>query len=167
MSKHLREYETPVVRLLEEIPVLVNGKTDRQRLLKMFAAELQNREEFDDWNSLGIPGEKLSIAKTLFKVISTVTGTSIQTIAESLDDSFFNIGGSSLNAVVVIVKLREKGYYISIPDFTSAQTIRNVLMKLEESQGVGQKGNLVENNEKNQEYSITLLSEQDREEVVQ
>jgi len=130
ISEHLREHERPVIRLLEEIPVLVNGKTDRQRLLNMFAAELENREEFDDWNSLEIPEEKLSVAKTLFKIISITTGTSIQTIVENLDDSFFNIGGSSLNAVVVILKLRQHGYYISIPDFASAQTIRNVLRKL-------------------------------------
>ncbi|CAL8104235.1 unnamed protein product [Orchesella dallaii] len=165
INKHLREYERPVIRLLEEIPLLVNGKTDRQCLLKMFAAEQENREEFDDWNSLKIPEDKLPIAKCLFKVISDVTGTAIQTIVENADDSFFNIGGTSLNTVVVIVKLREMGYYISIPDFTSAQTVRDILMRISPVEN-NEHNSQNEGNKRNEEYSVELLTENDKEEVV-
>ncbi|CAL8104517.1 unnamed protein product [Orchesella dallaii] len=167
ISKHLREYERPIIKLLEEIPLLVNGKTDKQRLLRMFASEQENLEEFDDWNSLKIPQEKLSIAKNLVEIISAVTGTSIQTIVENLDDSFYNIGGTSLNTVVVIVKLREMGHFISILDFTSAQTIMDILMRIispEENELALQ--NHLERNKKYEEYSVSILTEDDREEVI-
>jgi len=88
----------------------------------MFAAE--NREEFEDWPSLDIPTEKVTIAESLCKIICAATGTPIRIIVENLDGSFFNLGGSSLNAALVIVNIRECGHYISIPDLTSAQSVR-------------------------------------------
>ncbi|ODM89984.1 Mycosubtilin synthase subunit C [Orchesella cincta] len=162
INEILREHERPVIRFLDEIPLLpVNGKTDRQRLLNLFAAEQETREEFDDWSSLAISEEELPIAKSLFNIISAVTLTSFHTIAENLDDSFFNIGGSSLNAVVVIVKLRDIGYFISIPDFTSAQTIREILSRISPKE--------IEpgtENQENKEYSVSPLTEKDKNDAV-
>lgn len=44
VDANLREYERPVLRMIEDIPLLVNGKTDRQRLLKMYEQEIENSE---------------------------------------------------------------------------------------------------------------------------
>ncbi len=161
IEETLRVYERPIVRLLNEIPLLVNGKTDRQRLLKMFQAEITNREEFYNWESLSLPPEKLDLAKVLLQTISQVTGTSLQTIAENFDDSFFNVGGTSLNTVVVIVKLRERNYYISIPEFTSARSIREILMCIS---AVEDNSSLTTNS---QEFIVSLLTDQDKEEAIQ
>lgn len=166
IEKTLREYERPIIRLLNEIPLLVNGKTDRQRLLKMFEAEIRNGEEFDNWESLALPPEKLDLAKVLLQTISQVTGTSLQTIAENFDDSFFNVGGTSLNTVVVIVKLREQNYYISIPEFTSARSIREILMCIS---AIDQVENIDDSSltTNSREYIVSRLTDKDKEDAIQ
>lgn len=166
IEKTLREYERPIIRLLNEIPLLVNGKTDRQRLLKMFEAEIRNGEEFDNWESLALPPKKLDLAKVLLQTISQVTGTSLQTIAENFDDSFFNVGGTSLNTVVVIVKLREQNYYISIPEFTSSRSIREILMYISAFDQVENidDSSLTTNS---REYIVSRLTDKDKEDAIQ
>lgn len=166
IEKTLREYERPIIRLLNEIPLLVNGKTDRQRLLKMFEAEIRNGDEFDNWESLALPPEKLDLAKVLLQTISQVTGTSLQTIAENFDDSFFNVGGTSLNTVVVIVKLREQNYYISIPEFTSARSIREILMCIS---AIDQVENIDDSSltTNSREYIVSRLTDKDKEDAIQ
>lgn len=166
IEKTLREYERPIIRLLNEIPLLVNGKTDRQRLLKMFEAEIRNGEEFDNWESLALPPEKLDLAKVLLQTISQVTGTSLQTIAENFDDSFFNVGGTSLNTVVVIVKLREQNYYISIPEFTSSRSIREILMCIS---AIDQVENIDDSSltTNSREYIVSRLTDKDKEDAIQ
>jgi len=61
------------------------------------------------WDLYGVPHHKVAAAQALTSVISEVTGTATQDICENLENSFYNVGGSSLNSVVVIVKLREAG----------------------------------------------------------
>lgn len=130
LEKRLKDYERPIIKFVEHIPLLVNGKTDRQRLLTMFETEMLQREEFDDWTSLDLPPDRTEQVKVLLKVMSEVTLTSVETLAENFDNSFFNVGGTSLNAVAVVLKLRQHNLTISIAEFASAKTIRHVLLAI-------------------------------------
>ena len=50
--------------------------------------------------------------KKLVQTIANVTGTSIHDIVKDLDDSFYNLGGTSLNSLTVISELRKLKFYI-------------------------------------------------------
>ncbi len=49
-----------------------------------------------------------ALARTLFKTVSLVLGCSLQK-SLSLMDNFFFVGGNSLNAVIVVTKLKDQG----------------------------------------------------------
>lgn len=59
--------------------------------------------------------------------MAEITGTAVETIAENLNNSYYNVGGSSLNSIQVIVKLRERKCYVTIPDFLNSRTIRDIV----------------------------------------
>ncbi|ODN00557.1 Integrin beta-PS [Orchesella cincta] len=171
ITKRLRDYERPIIKFVDSIPLLVNGKTDRQRLLKMFEKQLNHREEFEDWNTLDIPETKIHETKILFRVIAEVTGTSTETLAENIDNSFFNVGGTSLNAVTVVVKLRAHHLFISLRDFVHAKTIRHLLIALSmmedqvESEESLESASRADSHLTNR-FSINALEDSDKEETV-
>lgn len=181
IAKRLRDYERPLIKFIDKIPLLVNGKTDRQRLLKMHEKQLLNQEEFTDFQSLDLPPERLDAAKVLLKIMSEVTGTSMETLAENFDNSFYNVGGTSLNSVVVVIKLRQHNLFISVGEFANSKDIRHVLLALSEMQQMDM--DETENDEESPEdsitkidshgahfsnkYTISELTDEDREQVIQ
>ncbi len=76
-----------------------------------------------DWSTLDLTDVKIEVAKIVVATMSEITGSSIDTIVENLNNSFYNVGGSSLNSIQVIVKLRQQNCYITIPDFVNSPTI--------------------------------------------
>ncbi|CAG7655439.1 unnamed protein product, partial [Allacma fusca] len=70
LQTKLLPYQMPKVKILEEIPVLVNGKTDRQRLLWEYHEEFLNQKGFNDWNALGIPEEALPTFKAVIETVA-------------------------------------------------------------------------------------------------
>lgn len=58
------------------------------------------------WNEDQLTKEE----KVLLKTIVSVTGGGSRPL--KLTDNFFDIGGNSLNAVAVVTKLRDQGYFI-------------------------------------------------------
>ncbi|CAL8104334.1 unnamed protein product [Orchesella dallaii] len=171
IAKRLRDYERPIIKFVDNIPLLVNGKTDRQRLLKMFEKQLNHKEEFEDWNTLDIPETKVHETKVLFRVMAEVTGTSVETLAENIDNSFFNVGGTSLNAVTVVVKLRAHHLFISLRDFVHAKNIRHILLAVSmmeeqvESEESLESASRADSHVTNR-FSINALQETDKEEVL-
>jgi len=71
-----------------------------------------------------------------------------------------------LNTVVVIVKLRERNYYVSIPEFTSARSIREILMcisRIDELENINN-SSLASTS---QEYIVSRLTDKDKEDAIQ
>lgn len=69
VDTRLRDYERPVLRVIDDVPLLVNGKTDRQRLLKMYEQDLENSES--------------NISKNISKIIwSTLVYVNISLISQ-------------------------------------------------------------------------------------
>lgn len=60
-----------------------------------------------------LEAQEHSFATALFKTVSTVLGESLQK-SISLKDNYFFVGGNSLNAVYVVTKLRDQGFYLGI-----------------------------------------------------
>ncbi|XP_012260082.2 mycosubtilin synthase subunit C [Athalia rosae] len=128
----LPPYMIPQVIVIDTIPLLVNGKTDRQTLLKQYES-LNYEEEFAvSCNYQNVPLHHLPAARALFPTVASVVGRSVRGMV-SIDSNFYELGGNSLNSIYTVTRLRDQGYQIGITDFISAKNMREILgrMKVE------------------------------------
>lgn len=128
LQNKLTAYMIPQVIVLDNIPLLVNGKVDRQSLLKIYENTNNNDDSALelDIDYTGIPSEKLAAAEVLFHTVGSVIGRSTRNTL-SLKSNFYELGGNSLNSIYTITQLRDRGYYIEISDFLSARNLGEVL----------------------------------------
>ncbi|XP_045506438.1 tyrocidine synthase 3 [Colias croceus] len=127
----LTSYMLPQVIIIDEIPLLVNGKVDRQALLKMYENSNNNDDttlslELDYTN---VRPDQLAAARALLTAVGEAIGRGARG-AISLQAGFYELGGNSLNSIYTITRLREKGYYIDISDFIGAANLGEVLQRL-------------------------------------
>lgn len=126
----LATYMQPQVFVIDSIPLLVNGKTDRQALLRMY--EEQNtgnggpRTDSPQLDYTGIADNQLDAAHALFETVVSVLGCSIRSKV-CRGANFYELGGNSLNSVFTVTKLRQQGYVIGITDFISSKDLQDVL----------------------------------------
>lgn len=121
----------PQVIVIDQIPLLVNGKIDRQSLLKIYESTNNNDDskielEYDYTN---VPESHLPIAKDLFETIGQVIGRSTRH-SLNISSNFYELGGNSLNSIFTVTQLRNKGYFISITDFIGAKNLGEILEKI-------------------------------------
>lgn len=130
----LASYMVPQVVVLDSIPLLVNGKIDRQSLLKMYEntnnnddTEIELEMDFD-----GIEAKNMDKAKVLFETVGNSIGRSIRSkLTKSAN--FYELGGNSLNSIYTIAELRKKGFFISITDFITASTLGDIIETIKAS----------------------------------
>nr|ATB56363.1 Ebony2 [Leptinotarsa decemlineata] len=131
IKEKLTSYMVPQVILIEKVPLLVNGKIDRQTLLKYY----ENTNNNDDSKPEveidyeGVPPHQMEAAKVLFETVGYVLNRSAR-FAISIKANFFEIGGNSLNSIYTISRLNEHGYQIKISDFLSAVDFGEVLLRM-------------------------------------
>lgn len=131
LESRLPYYMIPQVIILDSIPLLVNGKIDRQSLLKMY----ENTNNNDDatieieYDYTGVPENKMAIARDLFSTVGEVIGRSTRTKI-SLASNFYELGGNSLNSVITVTQLCQKGHAISITSFIGAENLAEILDKM-------------------------------------
>nr|CAH7759239.1 unnamed protein product [Callosobruchus chinensis] len=131
LKERLTSYMVPQVILMDTIPLLVNGKTDRQALLKSYESTNNNDDSSYEVeiNYDGVCPSQMKAAKVLFETIAGVLNRSARS-AISVNANFYEIGGNSLNSIYTISKLNEQGYHISIGDFISAIDLGEVLLRM-------------------------------------
>ncbi|RXG68034.1 hypothetical protein Avbf_01888, partial [Armadillidium vulgare] len=66
-----------------------------------------------DFNLSGCEEEKLEIAKTLLQTLVKILGPCAP-LYISLDQNFFDLGGNSLNALLVITSFQDAGYFVGM-----------------------------------------------------
>ncbi|XP_037876452.1 ebony protein isoform X1 [Bombyx mori] len=127
----LTHYMMPQVIEVESIPLLVNGKVDRQGLLKMYENTNNNddAEVAVDIDCSGAGLADLEAAQALLETVGAVLGRAARGTL-SLRSGFYELGGNSLNSIYTITKLRDRGYYVEISDFLGASTLGEVLSKM-------------------------------------
>ncbi|KAJ6640252.1 Mycosubtilin synthase subunit C [Pseudolycoriella hygida] len=133
LKTKLADYMIPQVIIIDTVPLLVNGKIDRQTLLKMYENTNNNddAEIVIDYDFTGIPEYKMSMAQDLFHTVGEVIGRSTRTTI-SMKSNFYELGGNSLNSVFTVSQLRRKGYKIGITDFIKAKSLEDVLIRMNE-----------------------------------
>ncbi|XP_075986669.1 nonribosomal peptide synthetase ebony [Anticarsia gemmatalis] len=124
----LTHYMIPQVIEIETVPLLVNGKVDRQALLKMYE-NTNNNDDSEiplDLDYSSVKPEDMAAAKVLFETVGEVLGRAARG-AISVRAGFYELGGNSLNSIYTITRLRDQGYYIEISDFLGAANLGEVL----------------------------------------
>ncbi|XP_077271494.1 beta-alanyl-bioamine nonribosomal peptide synthetase ebony-like isoform X1 [Temnothorax americanus] len=131
LQKTLPPYMLPQIFIVDHIPLLTNGKTDRQELLRRYESSCSNDEDHVAMNCdySGVPSQDLAKARILFPTIASITGRSSRTPV-MLNANFYEIGGNSLNSIYTVTKLRDQGYQIGITDFITAKNLAEVLDRM-------------------------------------
>ncbi|KAF5292447.1 hypothetical protein FQA39_LY13994 [Lamprigera yunnana] len=133
LKKTLPSYMVPQVLLIDVIPLLVNGKTDRQALLKYYETSDGNNNETLNYqveiDYQGVSERQTEAAKILFETVASVLNKSARG-AININANFYEIGGNSLNSIYTITCLYERGYHISIGDFIAAVDLGEILDRM-------------------------------------
>ncbi|MFO0384365.1 MAG: amino acid adenylation domain-containing protein [Pirellula sp.] len=141
LGKRLPDYMQPsAFVILETLPVSPNGKLDRKRL----PAPDDSRADLDtDFVAPATP-----IENQIASIWTAVLG--IQKVG--IHDNFFRLGGNSLSAVRVLIRLNRQWQSHLIPrDLFDAPTISGLSGKIAESQSVGE---VIFNSEESRESRI-------------
>ncbi|XP_069936075.1 beta-alanyl-bioamine nonribosomal peptide synthetase ebony-like, partial [Cherax quadricarinatus] len=127
----LQPHMIPQLIQMDELPLLVNGKVDGQQLLKLYEQRQEGDEREVEVDVSGVSKEEAGVARTLLLTVARVLGPQVARSQRlSLNTSFFDIGGNSLNSVLVVTSLIDLGYSIGIGQFMKAKTFREVVTKL-------------------------------------
>uniref|UniRef100_A0A0P5KZY5 Ss-alanyl conjugating enzyme n=2 Tax=Daphnia magna TaxID=35525 RepID=A0A0P5KZY5_9CRUS len=135
LKKKLVSYAMPRVVVVGEIPLLVNGKIDRQLLLRDYAKNFKSKPiicRLNENELNRLDETERSVASALLKTVLSVLGGSLHKPL-ALTDNYFYVGGNSLNAVTVVTKLRDQGFYLDLVDFLEADNLHQVVIKMEAS----------------------------------
>ncbi|XP_076759929.1 nonribosomal peptide synthetase ebony [Xylocopa sonorina] len=148
-------YMLPRVMVVDSIPLLTNGKTDRQTLLKKYEASNFDNESNQSMNCdyTGVPEKHLVKAKILFPTIASVIGTHGRADIK-YDSNFYELGGNSLNSIYTVTKLKDQGYEIGITEFITAKNLAEVLDRMRFSSD----DTSFENNLNEEEYTFEMLN---------
>ncbi|KAG7189638.1 hypothetical protein KM043_017318 [Ampulex compressa] len=164
LQSTLPPYMLPHVIVVDHIPLLTNGKTDRQTLLKQYEATALNddNELCTNCDYTGVPSENLDKAKVLFPTIATVIGRSGRGTV-TLESNFYELGGNSLNSIYTVTKLRDQGYEIGITEFITAKNLAEILGRMK----VGADEEIVEDLPKKDEHIFEMLRDSHKQDVIE
>ncbi|KAK3918710.1 Mycosubtilin synthase subunit C [Frankliniella fusca] len=154
----LPPYAVPQVLTLDWIPLLVNGKVDRQALLRGYA-ESAALDRSPDYS--GAPDGLGDVARVLLDTVAEVLGGSARAKV-CLARSFYELGGNSLNSVLTVTRLRDQGFFISVSDFIGAESLSQVLECLKPSEA---DASLLAESRHQSNFRAEMLSEEHKKDV--
>jgi aspartate racemase len=126
LKDYLPDYAVPaVIIFLKEFPLTPHGKVDRKALPEPERSPRQDKHDY-------APPET-TLEKQLAQIWESLLGGD----AVSIDDNFFDIGGDSLLAVTLFIKIEKLlGKYYPISILINACTIRELAAVLEGNEAI-------------------------------
>ncbi len=120
LAESLPNYMIPAKFIqIEELPVSVNGKVDRQALRKLV-------------ESAEIEGEYIPPSTELERLLTQIYREVLQVERIGITDHFFELGGHSLKAVTLITKLNQAcQVQLTVGDIFKAPRIRELAAKIQ------------------------------------
>jgi len=121
LSENLPYYMVPsMIIQVEEIPLNTNGKVDKKQLLSM-----------NEKQKKAVVHPRTDNETILTKIWSEVIRTDFEAI--SIEDDFFEVGGHSINSVIILNKIREKfGVSLVLNDFLQDSSIQAIAMIIDQ-----------------------------------
>ncbi|XP_045108560.1 tyrocidine synthase 3-like isoform X2 [Portunus trituberculatus] len=128
LTNLLQPYMLPQVVCLQDFPLLVNGKVDRQELLRMYERRAAGLEDVQIDLTGVQSAEEEAMARVLLLTLGRVLGPAVaKGTTLTLDSNFFHVGGNSLNSVLAVTSLKDRGYTVGVGEFMKASSLREVL----------------------------------------
>src|SRR5688572_18734500 len=110
LQERMPEYMVPTsIAVVSELPLMPNGKVDRQALLSLSNAVPESEYE----------GARNEVEELLAQVWQEVLG--IERVG--IHDNFFELGGDSIVSIQLIARLRQQGVKFSLKEMFQHQTI--------------------------------------------
>ncbi|KAG7156499.1 Mycosubtilin synthase subunit C-like [Homarus americanus] len=132
ISTLLQPYMQPQLIHMDDLPLLVNGKVDRQQLLKVYEQRAKGDEQEVDIDLTGVSSQQEAAARALLLTVGHVLGPAVARGKKlSLNTSFFEVGGNSLNSVLTVTSLKDLGYNVGIGQFMKAKTLGEVVLNMQ------------------------------------
>lgn len=121
LRERLPDYMVPsYLILLDKMPLTVNGKVDKRQL----------PEPNNDLDELSYEEPDNEIEKNLIEIFSNILGVT----RVGKDDNFFDIGGHSLSATILVNAIRKEfGVDISLKQFFSMPTVKDIANLINQS----------------------------------
>ena len=131
ISEALPDYMLPKLYRLPVMPLLVNGKIDRQALFQRYEEKVSSLQvQFSDSELAEHVGPDLYPgARCLLECVSSVC-TDTADKKPKLTDNFFCLGGDSINMVQVVGLLQEAGFHTTLTKFVSSPTLLDIVKTL-------------------------------------
>ena len=137
LNQRLPSFMVPKVCILDEFPKLVNGKVDRQQLIRNYVEstedvniEITDKELADQ----GLDIQHWDVARTVLKTIRNIVKASKEDHVR-LDDNFFEIGGNSINSTMAVSMMKDQGLDIDVEDFVKAKSLRELILNRKSDHG--------------------------------
>uniref|UniRef100_V9IDN0 Mycosubtilin synthase subunit C n=1 Tax=Apis cerana TaxID=7461 RepID=V9IDN0_APICE len=164
LQSMLPVYMLPRVIIVENIPLLTNGKTDRQALLKYYESSNVNNESEQCMNCdyTNVLEKDLAKAKVLFPTVASVIGSGGRADI-TLNANFYELGGNSLNSIYTVTKLRDQGYEIGITEFITAKNLAEVLDRMK----ISTEDVVYENSLNEEEHIFEMLNDSHKKDVIE
>lgn len=102
---------------VEAMPMLSNGKTDREALRRLLSAPTQAQEPETVFSSAAPEGENLASVELMRRIWSDTLCVPIQDIHE--ESQFFELGGDSIAMLKVLARCKSAGLALSLGQFNA------------------------------------------------
>ncbi|XP_035710845.1 plipastatin synthase subunit B-like [Folsomia candida] len=95
-------------------------------LIREFREQREPRS--NAWETqLVVPGDRMEAAVTLVKAMFRMAYIPVETTVANLKASFFDIGGTSLSTIPLLVYLNKRGYPITLRDFYTTSNLMEII----------------------------------------
>ncbi len=112
---------------LESLPLLANGKVDKQQLQTLAQQRLaQELESSDDKPLLDLTSTAASLSDSESKVLNSLSAIWSEVLGikiKSANDNFFDLGGDSILSIHVVSRMLRHGYQIGPNDIFDSPTL--------------------------------------------
>lgn len=90
-----------------------------------------------EYDYSGVTMKEMKMTKILFELIAEAIGRSTRTTI-SPKSNFYEIGGTSLNSISTVARLREMGYFIEVSNFIAAKNLHEMMAHINENDDNGE-----------------------------
>ena len=130
LADTLPDYMMPKLVKLATMPLLVNGKVDRQQLLRRYEESLSCRNFSFEAADLAphLEPAMFEVGRAVLEAVAAVCCDGGR--KPGLGDNFFSVGGDSINMVEVLGRLHDLGLSASLASFVTSPTLADIVIAI-------------------------------------